>query len=99
MYGPCVFEQYHYNTPVDASSCNVANAMLDYYEATGDRLALAKAVALINELIIAQDIQTGKTSTTIDYREPFKEKGRVFWVNCSLSTIKAWLRLSAMTAR
>ena len=92
--GPCVFEQLHYQTPVDASSCNVANAFLDLYEATKDELALAKAKALIDELTVVQFPTNGYTPTTLDYRNPQRDKGRTFWLNCSATTIKIWLRMA-----
>ena len=97
LFGPCVFEQHRYQTPVDNSSCNVANAYLDLYEATGDKLAFAKAKALVDALTIAQQVTNGYTPTTIDYRNPEKDKGRTFWLNCSVATIKIWLRMAELT--
>jgi len=96
LFGPCVFEQHRYQTPVDNSSCNVANAYLDLYELTGDKLALAKAKALIDALTVAQFVTNGCAPTTIDYRYPLKDKGRTFWLNCSVATINIWLRMAAM---
>ena len=97
LFGPCVFEQHRYQTPVDNSSCNVANAYLDLYEATGDKLAFAKAKALVDALTIAQQVTNGYTPTTIDYRNPEKDKGRTFWLNCGVATIKIWLRMAELT--
>jgi len=94
LFGPCVFEQHRYQTPVDNSSCNVANAYLDLYELTGDQLALAKAKALIDALTVAQFVTNGCAPTTIDYRNPQKDKGRTFWLNCSVATINIWLRMA-----
>jgi len=95
--GPCVFEQLHYQTPVDNSTCNVANAMLDLYAVTGDKLAFAKAKALIDELTVCQFPTNGQTPTTLDYRLPKKDKGRTFWLNCSVATIEIWLRMADLT--
>ena len=92
--GPCVFEQLHYQTPVDNSSCNVANALLDLYEVTGDKLAFAKAKALIDELTVCQFPTNGQCPTTIDYRNPQRDKGRTFWLNCAVATIEIWLRMA-----
>lgn len=92
--GPCVFEQLHYQTPVDNSTCNVANALLDLYEVTGDELAFAKAKALIDELTVCQFPTNGMTPTTLDYRNPQRDKGRTFWLNCSVATITTWLRMA-----
>lgn len=97
LFGPCVFEQHRYQTPVDASSCNVANAYLDLYNATGDKLAFAKAKALVDALTIAQQVTNGYTPTTLDYRDPERDKGRTFWLNCSAATIKIWLRMADLT--
>lgn len=97
LFGPCVFEQHKYQTPVDNSSCNVANAYLDLYEATGDKLAFAKGKALIDALTISQRVTSGYTPTTIDYRAPQKDKGRTFWLNCSTATITIWLRMAELT--
>lgn len=93
-FGPCVYEQLKYQTPVDNSSCNVANAYLSLYEATGDKLAFAKAKALIDALTVAQQVTNGMTPTTLDYRNPQKDKGRTFWLNCSVATITIWLRMA-----
>ena len=97
LFGPCVFEQHKYQTPVDNSSCNVANAYLDLYEATGDELAFAKAKALVDALTIAQNVTNGMMPTTLDYRDPQKDKGRTFWLNCSVASIKIFLRMAELT--
>lgn len=97
LFGPCVFEQHRYQTPVDNSSCNVANAWLDLYEVTGDQLAFAKAKALIDALTVAQQVTNGYMPTTLDYRDPQRDKGRTFWLNCSASTITTWLRMAELT--
>jgi len=96
LFGPCVFEQHRYQTPVDNSSCNVANAYLDLYEKTGDKLAYAKAKALIDALTVAQFVTNGCAPTTLDYRDPQKDKGRTFWLNCSVATINIWIRMANM---
>ena len=66
---PCVHEQYHYEMPVDASACNVANAWLDYYELTGDLLSLAKAKAMVaDQMTIQQNANNGQLPTTWEWR-------------------------------
>lgn len=97
MTGPCVFEQHRYQTPVDNSSCNVANAYLDLYEVTGDRLAFEKAKALVDALTVAQQVTNGYMPTTLDYRNPKKDKGRTFWLNCCVASINIWLRMAELT--
>ncbi len=98
MAAPCVYEQHNYQVPVDNSSCNVANAYLDLYEATGDELAFAKAKALIDNLTVVQDIDTGMIPTTFDLRSPKRNKGRSFWINCSNASITILLRMAQLTA-
>lgn len=93
---PCVHEQYHYEMPVDNSSCNVANAWLDLYEATGDLLALAKAKALIDNITIQQNAVNGKIPTTFEWRESGKDRKRTFWINCSFSSVSILLRIASM---
>ncbi len=94
LFGPCVFEQHHYQTPVDNSSCNVANAYLDLWEVTGDELAFAKAKALVDVLTIAQSDGSGQVPTTLDYRSPEKDKKRTFWLNCCAASIEMFLRMA-----
>lgn len=93
---PSVFEQYKYQTPVDNSSCNVANAYLDLYEVTGDRLAYAKAKALVDNLTVIQEITDGKIPTTCGLYSPKKNLTRSFWINCSNASIKTLLRMAEL---
>ena len=88
---PCVFEQYKYAMPVDNSTCNVANAMLDLYEKTGDELMRAKAEALINAITVAQDVNTGKIPTTWRIRLGYKP---TFWANCTYDSVCILLRMA-----
>lgn len=96
---PCVFEQHKYQTPVDNSSCNVANAYLDLWEATGDELAFAKAKTLIDALTIVQNPCNGQIPTTLDYRDPQKDKGRTFWLNCCVASIETLLRMDKIQSK
>lgn len=93
---PCVHEQYHYEMPVDNSACNVANAWLDWYLATGDKLALAKAKAMIDNITRMQNPVNGKIPTTWEWRDASKDRNRTYWVNCSLSSIQILLRAAEM---
>lgn len=94
---PCVYEQHRYQVPVDNSSCNVANAYLDLYEATGDELAFAKAKALVDNLTVVQDITNGKIPTTFDLRSPERNKRRTYWINCTNASITILLRMAGLT--
>ncbi|MCQ2114786.1 MAG: hypothetical protein MJZ07_01115 [Bacteroidales bacterium] len=91
---PCVYEQHRYQMPVDNSACNVANAYLDLYEVTGDKLAFAKAKALIDNITVAQDPTDGKIPTTWKIYSPKKNKTRSFWYNCSSVSITTLLRMA-----
>ena len=87
---PCVFEQYKYQMPIDNSTCNVANAMLDIYEATGDTLMLAKATALIDNITVIQCVNTGKLLTS--WRVRFNVEPS-YWINCTYDSVCALLRM------
>ena len=91
---PCVYEQYKYTMPVDASTCNVSNAMLELYEQTGDELMFAKAKALIDNITVVQCVNTGKIPTTWRIRFGYNP---TFWTNCSYSSICTLLRLDELT--
>ena len=87
---PCVFEQYKYQMPIDNSTCNGANAMLDIYEATGDSLMLAKAKALIDNITVIQCVNTGKLLTS--WRVRFNVEPS-YWINCTYDSVCALLRM------
>ena len=91
---PCVFEQYKYTMPVDASTCNVSNAMLSLYEQTGDELMKAKAKALIDNITVVQCVNTGKIPTTWRIRH---NKNITFWVNCTYSSVCTLLRMDELS--
>ena len=88
---PCVVEQYKYRMPVDHSACNLANAWLSLYEETGDQLAYAKAKAMIDNITIMQDANTGMIPTF--WRNFFKGTD---WINCTLLSIQTLLRMDAL---
>lgn len=91
---PCVIEQYKYKTPVDNSACVVANALLNIYLTTGDKVALAKATALIDNVTVMQNSLNGQIPTTWDYRNTKRDRNRTFWINCSYSSITTLLRMA-----
>ena len=85
---PCVFEQYHYQTPVDDSACNVINALMAAYDRTKDPLLLAKAVSLANTITVWQDASSGFLATLWMVRP-----GKSFWMNCTYKSVKTLLFL------
>lgn len=88
---PCVFEQYKYQMPIDNSACNVANAMLDIYDYTNDELMFAKAKALIDNITVVQDVNTGKIPTS--WRVRFNVNPS-YWINCTYDSVSVLLRLA-----
>ena len=86
---PCVMEQYKYMMPIDHSACNVANAWLSLYQETGDKLAYLKAKALIDNITILQNANTGMIPTF--WRNLFYGED---WINCTLLSIQTLLRMS-----
>lgn len=92
---PCVFEQFHYQTPVDNSACVVANAWLDWYQVTGDALALAKAKALIDNIVNVQNAVSGEIPTTWD-EYPSRQGRKGPWVNCTLNSVNTLLRMDQL---
>ena len=94
---PCVFEQYKYQKPVDHSAHNVAMAFLDLYEVTGDKLAFAKAKALVDNMTVVQNKGNGQIPTTWDFRTPYHDGNRSFWTNCTYAAVTALLRMDKLT--
>lgn len=92
---PCVFEQYKYAMPVDNSTCNVSGAMLDLYCLTGDELMFAKAKALIDNITVVQNVQTGQIPTTWRLRLNYKP---TYWINCTYDSVVTLLRMAELTA-
>ena len=88
---PHVVEQYRYRVPIDHSACNVANAWLSLYEVTGDEIAFMKAKAMIDNITIMQDINTGMIPT---YWSNFLQAEN--WTNCTLLSVQTLLRMDSI---
>lgn len=80
---PCVFEQYDYQTPVDASACNMINAYIRAYNKTKDALYLAKAMSLTNNITVWQNTASGFLPTLWKIGQ-----GKDLWMNCAYESIK-----------
>lgn len=91
---PHVVEQYRYRMPIDHSACNVANAWLSLYEETGDEIAFMKAKAMIDNITIMQDINTGMIPT---YWTNFLVAEN--WTNCTLLSVQTLLRMAEITGQ
>ena len=88
---PCVVEQYKYRVPVDASACHIAHAWLSLYEETNDELAFTKAKALIDNITIMQNANTGMIPT---FWRNFQSG--TDWINCTLYSIQTLLRMDQL---
>lgn len=72
---------------------------LEFFPPTyyGDKLAFAKAKALIDNLTVVQNITNGQIPTTFDLRDPERNKKRSYWINCSNASITILLRMAELT--
>lgn len=86
---PAVEEQYFYRMPVDDSAASMATAWLDLWKVTGDKLALAKGIALINSITNVQKA-SGMIATAWD-NNGGKESLTNFWISCCLGSVQALL--------
>lgn len=94
---PNVHEQYKYEMGTVSSAGNVANAMLDYYLLTGDKLFYAKAKAILDRITALEDLRSGRIPTTYKTRSVYKTDRMYDWINCTYSAIQSLLRMDAMT--
>ena len=97
--GPAVHEQYKYETPIDNSSCNVANPLLSYYELTGDRLSFEKAKALVDNLTISQHQNSGVIPTALVFRPVDRDVKTQITINCCFADVKMLMRMHELTQR
>ena len=88
---PCVVEQYKFQVPIDASLCNVASAYISLYKKTGDELAYAKAKAMIDNITIVQDAETGMIPTFWGNKQYGQD-----WINCSYFSIQTLLKMDQL---
>lgn len=97
FYRPYVYEQYSYLCPIDHSTSGVAMAWMRVFKATGDKLALAKAKALMNTIILSQDPVSGIIPTgLINENYTFGNGVHEIWMNCSYQSITALSRMEAL---
>lgn len=97
--GPAVHEQYKYETPIDNSSCNVANPLLSYFELTGDRLSFEKAKALVDNLTIVQHQNSGVIPTALVFRPVSRDIKTQITINCCFADVKMLMRMHELTQR
>lgn len=86
---PFVYEQFAFQCPIDHSTAGVAMAWMDAWLCSGNPLALAKAQALINTIVLSQDPETGMIPTVLYDKYPF-----TIWANCSWQSVTALERFA-----
>lgn len=101
---PSVGEQYYYRVPIDDSAGSMAIAWMDWYLVTGDRLALAKAKAMVDSITRVQSPVTGMLPTAWESSWGCYDNDHdLIWISCNLGTILAVLKydqlVSAAAAR
>lgn len=90
---PGVYEQYACKITIDASNDCYSEAALSYYEKTGDELFYQKAKALMNTVVNSQSCD-GEIGTMMGLF--YHGESGSFWINCSVHSIEALLRLAAL---
>lgn len=90
---PAALEQYNWYVPIDASNSLLSRTFLSLYRATGDELALAKSMALADQITRMQ-LDNGMIPThwmdqsCIDCPD-------YFWINCHISSVITLANLSS----
>ena len=77
---PCALEQYKFYTPIGSSNRLMVIVFLKFFEVTGQAIYHAKAEALANTLIIAQNFHGGGEIPT-HLRRNLPELN---WINCGV---------------
>ena len=95
---PDTTTEFELSEPLSCFDCNVADAMLSLYEATGEEIYLAKGKALIDNITVVQNAVNGQIPTTWDFRPTKSDRNRTYWINCSYSSISSLLRLEKLLA-
>ncbi len=89
-HAPAALEQYHCYLPIDASTDQMIFMFCKAYEATGDTIYRAKAVALANSIVNCQK-EDGKIPT---FLYPFRKDK--FWPNCMVYSLRMLEKMSAL---
>jgi hypothetical protein len=89
-FTPCSTEQYAMFEPISGSSAFMIMTYIRAYQATGDKLHLARAQSLANALTVAQQYHHGRYPTRM-VREDL-----AYWINSTMNTIRAMRALAAV---
>lgn len=95
-YTPGVVEQFYYRTPIDDSAASMASAWMALYEETGDRLSLAKAKALMDEVTKVQIPESGLIPTAWEWYPSWRFHADQIWISCCYITCNTLLRFAEM---
>lgn len=90
---PGVEEQFGYRVPIDDSAASMADAFFYLWRATGDKLALAKGLALVNSMVNVQK-PNGLISTAWDDGKGGSDRAEDMWISCCMNDILTLLRYS-----
>jgi maltose/maltodextrin transport system substrate-binding protein len=93
---PGVIEQYKYKVLVDDSAANMASGWLAYYQKTGDKVALAKALAMVNQMTNVQSPESGLIPTVWKYRPARRDNPSDHWFSCLYITCNTLLRFAQL---
>jgi len=91
---PCALEQYHYYTPIDASSADMTRAFANAYAVTREPVYLEKAKALADTMTRMQR-PDGTIPTYFDSRASTGTD----WLNCMVFAARALMRLDAVMSQ
>lgn len=95
---PSVGEQYFYMVPIDDSAGIMSIAWMDYYLVTGDKLALAKAKAMVDSITRVQSAVTGMIPTGFESSwGTYNNDYDLVWISCNLGAILAVLKYDQIT--
>lgn len=98
-FSPCVYEQRAYEEAIDDSAATVAEGYLALYEYNGDKLAFAKAEALLDSITRGQCPTTGQIPTVMAYTDGWEQSAGDFWYNCTFWTASALLHMDRIKNR
>jgi maltose/maltodextrin transport system substrate-binding protein len=87
-FTPCSTEQYAMFEPISGSSAFMIVAYVRAYEATGEKIHLAKAESLANALTLAQSHHRGRYPTRM------VKDDLSYWINSTVNTAKAMQMLA-----
>ena len=77
---PCVLEQYVYYVPIDGSATSLIDTSTEFFRVTGEKIYLAKAMAMANSMTWAQNPVVG-VYPTFWRGSSFRKRYKNAWIN------------------